>query len=244
MIKIAKYVQRVATPDWNIAEDVIDFHDLTFIFKGEAVYTINGKPHKVTAGTLLHIPPGSLRSAYTFPDRPMHSFALNLATDDTRLFGLPVLQHVGLDEELISLYQQFDRVWLSRGELFRIKTKAYLNLILCRANELKNNSKLTDMRVERCKEYILTNYCKNIGVRDLAEMVGLNEVYFGALFKKTTGQSINQYINSIRINKAKDLLTDGNSVTDTSRICGFDSVFYFSNVFKRITGKSPMQYKK
>lgn len=244
VFEITNYVQRIATPEWNIPEAYIDFHDLTFIFKGEAIYAIDGKPHKASAGTVIYIPPGKTRSAYTFPERTMHSFALNLYADDTQLLDLRPIQHVGLDEQLVSLYQQFDKAWLSRDEYFRIKTNSYLNLILCRINELKDQNQPTDMRIERSKEYILTNYYKNINVKMLAQMVGLNEVYFGALFKKNTGQSVNRYVNNIRINKAKDLLADGNSVADTSHLCGFDNIFYFSNVFKKITGKSPMNYKK
>jgi YesN/AraC family two-component response regulator len=244
MFEIVNYVQRIATPEWRIAESCIDFHDLTFIFKGEAVYSINGRPHKVSAGTVVYIPPGKIRSAYTFPENTMHSFALNICTQDTSMLEFKPIQHVGLDEQLVSLYQEFDKVWLARDEYFEIKANSYLNLILCRINELKSQNNPSDMRVERCKEYILTNYYKNINMKALAEMAGLNEVYFGALFKKHTGQSVKQYINSIRVNKAKDLLADGNSVADTSHMCGFDNMFYFSNVFKKITGKSPINYKK
>lgn len=244
MYKIKNYVQRIATPEWEIPEFVIDFHDLTFIYKGEAVYVIDGKPHKVSAGTILYIPPGSLRRAYTFADKPMHSFALNLSADDTSFLQFPNLKHVGLDEQLVELYIQFDKTWLSQGKYTDTKTNALLMLILCRINELQTSVSQVDKRIERAKEYILSNYHKDITVRLLSEMSGLNDIYFGALFKKNTGQSVNQYTTSIRINKAKDLLADGNSVADTSLMCGFDNIFYFSNVFKKIVGKSPINFKK
>lgn len=244
MIKIENYVQRIATPDWSIPKSVIKFHDLTFIYKGEAVYVIDDKPHKVSAGTILYIQPGCTRSAYTFVDNPMHSFALNLNTDNTSLLQLPNIRNVGLDEQLIELYLQFDKVWLSQDNYLKIKTNALIMLILCRINELHTSVSLIDKRIERAKEFILSNYQKDISVKLLSRSAGLNEIYFGALFKKSTGQSVNQYITSIRINKAKDLLADGNSVADTSVMCGFDNIFYFSNVFKKNVGKSPINFKK
>ncbi|MDR0405507.1 MAG: AraC family transcriptional regulator [Clostridiales bacterium] len=244
MLKITNYVQRIATAEWAIPEYVIDFHDLTFIYKGEAVYTVNGKPHKVSAGTLLYIPPGSTRSAYTFAENPMHSFALNLVTDDASLLRFPTLKHAGIDEQLVDLYLKFDKAWLLRDKYFKLKTKSYLTLILCRINELQALNAKTDRRIERAKEYVLANYQKPVSLKQAAEREGLNGVYFGALFKKNTGQSFNRYVNAIRINKAKDLLADGNSVADTSLMCGFDNIFYFSGVFKKIMGKSPIHFKK
>ena len=77
----------------------------------------------------------------------------------------------------------------------------------------------------------------------LAEQSGISEVYFRKLFTKTYGISPKQYILNLRIQKAKQLLTDaGFTVTAVSEKCGFASVYHFSRAFKAKTGLTPTEY--
>ncbi len=94
-------------------------------------------------------------------------------------------------------------------------------------------------------EYIRLNYANDIKIADIAAFCHCSVSYMSHLFKAGMNQSINHYINQVRIDKAKDLILR-NSYTfyEISGKCGFSDPNYFSSVFRRITGQSPSQYKK
>jgi AraC-like DNA-binding protein len=67
---------------------------------------------------------------------------------------------------------------------------------------------------------------------------------FRKLFKESTGESPNQYHLNLRLDKAKELLHTTNlNVTEVAYNLGFESVFYFSKLFKKKNGVSPKSYR-
>ena len=76
-------------------------------------------------------------------------------------------------------------------------------------------------------------------------MVNLHPVYLSRLFKNLKGVSPMEYLTNLRINKAKELiLSDSDlSLKEVAEISGYMDQFYFSRIFKTITGKSPSEYK-
>ena len=79
----------------------------------------------------------------------------------------------------------------------------------------------------------------------LAKVCNVSEVYFRRIFKKTLGCSPKQYILSLRIEKAKELLSEGLcSVGDTAEICGFSSPYHFSRSFKAYYNMTPTECRK
>ena len=94
-------------------------------------------------------------------------------------------------------------------------------------------------------QYVNENRTAKITMEHLGKKFGYSVSYLSHLFKKQTGQSLSEYIEGLRIEDAKWLLTQPNlKVTDVSAILGFGSSAYFSLVFKRKTGQSPKEYKK
>lgn len=81
--------------------------------------------------------------------------------------------------------------------------------------------------------------------RQLAEVLGISEVYLRKLFLSRHGTTPKQYILDARISAAKQLLTDTNMrVTAISEACGFSSVYHFCRAFKEKTGRTPTQYAR
>lgn len=73
--------------------------------------------------------------------------------------------------------------------------------------------------------------------------VGLSERRLGVRFKDETGQTINEYITAVRMERAKELLTAGRMVYETAEAVGYRSAQYFSSAFKAQTGVSPIEYR-
>ena len=77
-----------------------------------------------------------------------------------------------------------------------------------------------------------------------ADWFGFNKDYFGRLFKSKVGMTFGIFYKNFRIRYASRLLSSGRyRVYEVSELLGFSSVDYFSNVFKKITGKTPSQVK-
>lgn len=94
------------------------------------------------------------------------------------------------------------------------------------------------------KRYIDTNFDKEIKLDLLARLRFTSKYHLIRVFKKYYGVTPRQYLISKRIEKAKEILKTGQSVSDTCYLIGFDSVNSFSNLFKAKTGISPSIYRK
>lgn len=94
-------------------------------------------------------------------------------------------------------------------------------------------------------EFIKTNYTKNIGVQEMADVVKMSESNLYAVFKKATGSSPIKYLNQYRLSIACELLqkTD-QSIKEIAEKVGIPDQFYFSKLFKAKYSISPQQYRK
>ena len=78
----------------------------------------------------------------------------------------------------------------------------------------------------------------------LASLANISEIYFRKLFKRTFGVSPHEYIIGRRIEKAKQYLVSGKNVSETTSLCGFSNLYYFSGAFKKACGISPSEFAK
>lgn len=99
--------------------------------------------------------------------------------------------------------------------------------------------------VASCMRFMNKNLAKELSLAEIAEYVGMNESYLSNLFKKETGQSITEYLNSIRIKKAKELIRQTNDKNyEIGEKVGFINASYFSTIFKKETGMTIQEYRR
>lgn len=92
--------------------------------------------------------------------------------------------------------------------------------------------------------YIGENYMQDLSIPELAKRFFISRSHLSRTFKKITGLTIIEYLNSVRINHAKKLLRSTDlSVLQISAETGFNSVTHFERTFKKTTGCSPSQYR-
>ncbi len=98
-------------------------------------------------------------------------------------------------------------------------------------------------RIAPAADYMHKCFDKDISVENLALMCSMSPSHFRRTFKQIYNLSPVDYLNQIRINKAKDLLNSRMySVSDIAVMTGFNSVYYFSRKFKETVGLSPKNF--
>lgn len=102
----------------------------------------------------------------------------------------------------------------------------------------------TDKIVEAAKEYVRENYGEKLTLATIASKIGISQGYLSSVFKKQTGGNLNDYINQMKIEKAKELLEKHEYMMyEISDMLGFENPYYFSKVFKKLTGITPSEYE-
>ena len=93
-------------------------------------------------------------------------------------------------------------------------------------------------------EYIDSNYYNDLKLKDISRKFGYNTCYFGKLFKKSVGESFNDYLSKVRINKAKEFLLQNMKVLEVAEKVGYRDLDYFIQKFKEYTGQTPKGFKE
>ena len=99
--------------------------------------------------------------------------------------------------------------------------------------------------VQRTITYIDSDLTADLSLRTLAEAQKLSPSYLSTLFKKETGTTLTDFVTKRRIRHALELLSDTKlHVQTVARLCGIPDTNYFSKLFKKIVGISPLEYRK
>ncbi len=121
------------------------------------------------------------------------------------------------------------------AEMFR----GYCRLV--RKHSLKDYSP----PVQKALTYIDADISGNLSLSSISEALNISSSYLSTLFRKETGQTLTDYISHRRVKHAMHLLeTTKLQVQTIAQHCGIMDVQYFAKVFKRVTGKTPKEYRE
>lgn len=100
--------------------------------------------------------------------------------------------------------------------------------------------------VRRVMGYIKKNYHREeLSISELADYVGISNSRLSVVFKQDTGITVNQYITKVRIDRARELLSEGGyKVYEVAEKVGYGTSQYLSRIFFRETGCYPAEYKR
>lgn len=100
--------------------------------------------------------------------------------------------------------------------------------------------------LEKAMDYARRNFADEIGIDDVAREAMLSQSYFRYLFKQITNKTFTEYINGLRIARAKQLLEDkpDMKILEICHLSGFNSINHFNKVFRQETGQTPKQIRK
>jgi AraC-like DNA-binding protein len=263
-----------AVRDYNFSMDNKHFHDcyeLYYLIEGERYYFIDKEIFHVKAGSLVLINREQIHKT-SMAESSYHSrMLLQMNAGVFRPFflalGLPdpddlIATHYGVidlkEEDQVKVLSIFDAIMdeiqkkKDRYELLVKLRTAELFLIICRyCKEQIHREQVLQWKTEKhskVQEVVqyLSEHCEtDETLEKIAARFFISKSYLSRIFKEVTGFTVNEYINLVRIKKAKRLLKNSHySITELSAILGFESLTYFERVFKKLTGLSPKRYQK
>ncbi len=226
---------------------------LGYSLSGSVHYTIAEQNYTVEPGTFALFPAGLPHSAKSDPADPWCfyscGFELTLLTDaaDRRFNQLERFIPSAEPDEARALFNDLHRHWLTRGHGSMLRCRGIILQLLAncvRSGAAARRSTPHARRIEKIVQQIQADPTAPISADELAAQADLSPSHFRQLFRTHTGHPVKQYHNWVRINRAKDLLLSGEcNVNQTAERLGFRDIYYFSRLFKKMTGVNPSHFR-
>lgn len=215
------------------------------VTEGEMIISVEKKEYKLHTGGALLIFPNQAH-AYTTENHSKYTvciFSPELVKSYSNIFSknLPKSNlFVSKSDYSSQLSEASNRSILSiKGILYSLCGEFHENAEYERKQENSNNS-----LIEKIFKFVEKNYDKECTLTALSKELSYHCVYLSRCFKGYTGMTFIDYVNHYRVNEASYILknTDLTSL-QVAFASGFDSLRNFNRVFKKITGKTPSEYR-
>lgn len=211
------------------------YYGISFCRQGQITYIHNGKSYVSDPGTAIILPKGESYSLIVDKTGEFLLINFDCETLFTQDFSVYTLKN---PEYFYGMYEKLRHLYLVDGNKFK-----QFSLLYEIFSELFDSQKRS--LLSPALQYITKHYGENITNERLAAECGISEVYFRKLFVKQFGMPPKQYILDLRINTAKQMLSEGVlKNTAIAEQCGFSSICHFSRLFKQKTGFTPTEYMK
>lgn len=236
-----------------------DFFEVALVLEGTFLFKLGGSRHMAHPHQVCLIDKQLEHQIGWMPDsgQPLTILWLACRSHSTRLHLTRYDRHSAdvqyscdlfrLDEylptEIIRELKEQKDGWREASLAF---LTAYLTLVQRRLDQFAFGTGMDGKQriVAETRQFIDGHLNAKISLGDIANAVSVSPSYLSLLFKQVTGQPIGDYIQEVRIEKAKELLAfSDRKLSDIAETLGFCDQFYFSKVFKQATGLSPSNYR-
>ncbi len=244
---------------WRILKRTILDHELVLIVGGKGVVGIEDKEYDVKKGMLFYFNPGIEHFLETQKEDPMHFYGVHfdfahLIINNSSCWNVMKGERLRIEAVsqtnngyiLVDIFKKLNMYWKNKFPGYELICRALLQQLIFEVledNRAKSFNYVTYTRVEKIVDYIQQNFQKKITLEELAEISELTPTYLSKVFRKITGYTVVGFINRLKVDKAKELIIEGNNkIKEIAHLSGFEDEFYFSRVFKKLEGVSPSTY--
>ena len=271
---IVKSIERVHDTSWSMEPNVHGYYEMVYMKRGNAVFEISGQPVPIGPNDIIIIKPRqyhkfivksepacefivlrfkfeSQRNSSEYSEVPLEDFLNFVSSKETGPF---ITLKVSQKNEIITL---LNRILKERAnddigsEFLNYLLVLELFVLISRAlkmeweNSIKHKSPKLKELIHISVNYIHNNFERDISLGDIAKFVFLSPSYFTRAFKEEMGISPISYLLKVRIERAKELLTETDQkISDIALSVGFSNQQRFNEIFKKYTGLTPLQYRK
>ena len=216
------------------------------IINGECCYKWGDNSKNLSKGGLIYLPKGS-RHSVSAPEKTLDFYRVNftveeISKDEEIIFSdeaKPISDKT--PEMLYGLCEELCKATLQHGTDFKIMALLCEFINHCVFMSTPEGVTGFDAAIKKLNK----SYTMPISIEALAEECFISPSHLFRLFKERLGMTPIEYKNSLRIEKAKHLLSDPEcSISDIADMLGFENACYFTRIFKKSVGLSPMQYRQ
>lgn len=240
-------------------------YEIFYLDKGEAVVGIDKYEFKIHAGNVVFINPGTQhyitktesKQNYHYYAIVFDSSVIGHEGDSIRnLFeSIRISRCITLPDSILTQVKNtseaakkhiFGHELLAKTVLFEIisyivHTKQYVEI----SDQITTSKNHSINAIDVTLKYVREHYRESITMDDLLEITSYSKSHFIRLFKKYTGMNVTDYINKYRIEKScLDLIYTNKNITEIATENGFNTVQYFSKIFKEYMNCTPKKYQK
>ena len=224
------------------------FHGLTLILSGQLDMTIDDRRITALPGDILLQRAGDAYRLDACETGGVEYIVISyeVADEEALLSLLP--DRIFSSEHLNRYRHAFEnaaRIFGSYGVCHKPLLRSLVQEILCTVirDHYPNILSSEKNPVEYAKQYMEQYFNRDLTSEHIAAVVGISPSYLRSLFQKSEGISPIRYLNRIRVERAKEMLSSGMfALSEVSTACGFQNVYYFNRVFKSHVGTPPGKY--
>lgn len=238
--------------DWHSVPHTHDHLELFYIIGGKGQFLIEDQLRPVNVNNLVIINPKISHTEVSLNAQPLEYIVLGidgiaLAADG----GFSILDHFE-SVEISSCLRNILREMEQKNPGYEDVCQAYMEILIIR---LMRNTSLAvpeepqvisaNRQCAAVHRYIDLHFKESLTLDQLAEEAHMNKYYLSHAFKREYGISPISYMISKRIEESKYLLAETDlSMSQISQLLGFSSLSYFSQIFRRAQGITPMDYRQ
>ena len=242
--------------DWHSVPHTHNHTELFFIVSGKGQFVIQDQVFPVGINDLVIINPNVLHTEDSLNAQPLEYIVLGiggieLATSENSNGQFCILDHFE-SVEISSCLRNILREMELKNTGYEDVCQAYMEILIIR---LMRNTALTvqaepqvstgNRQCAAVKRYIDLHFKESLTLEQLAEEAHMNKYYLSHAFKREYGVSPINYMISRRIDESKYLLAETDlSMSQIAQLLGFSSLSYFSQVFRKAHGTSPMEFRQ
>lgn len=220
------------------------FHHILYVSRGECLFDFNGKKKILPAGTsvFLHktfpvdyqgVNAAALTSWVTF-----NGDAADGLFEYFNVAGYAIVEHKNPEPKI----EELCRLAEKNAPFETLSAKTY-DLVTEFFTLLKKQTE--PPMLEKAKAFLEENFQADLSVEAVADHLGISQSLLFRLFQEEERATPMEYLRSVRIRKAGQMLLEGRlKVYEIAAACGFSDTAYFCKVFKAQTGDSPLSYRK
>lgn len=236
---------------------VLNEFQLLYITQGKGNFvSTNVKSTEINGGTIFLLFPGEWHSYQPDISTGWDEYWIGFGGKDIEervnngFFSVQKpLFNVGIRDDIVQLYKQAITTAIEQRSGFQQVLAGIVSHLIGIAYARDKHSKFEDLRVvnqiNQAKIRILENFTDDIDLKALSKEMSMSYSWFRRIYKQYTGLSPYHYIQELRIQKSKELLTDTMLTSqEVAYDVGFENPDYFCTAFKKHTGLSPIKYRE
>ena len=241
----------------GVEDDSTSFENVNTRKDYYMLYLVDGKMYiefdnfkgNIFAGDLLIIKPGTRYTHYNAKGSGLNYLWVHFTGRNAEKLikdaHIPIncICSVKQSRDVIEYWKKMFNEFIIHDEHFNNMTSSILiEMLTCFSRQINNAAKT---RLFKSIVYIHENYNNKLSIKDLASMENLSESYYRSIFLRTFGESPVEYITSLRITAAVNLLeTTNKKLAEIAELVGYSDVYYFGKQFKKKLGQSPGSYRR